>query len=398
MKFAGGLLLPWELSGMGADLFLSGLDYCLGTRLSRAPLALTWAVVEHCPLRCRHCAMQPQTTPVGDPRFLGRRIAESSVRWVSLIGGEPLLCREILPVLQILKEGGKFVSLGTSGAGLRHIYPELQEAGLDLLVLSIDALKPEEHDRFRGRRGLFREIEEVVFRQMANRTSRKPKLAIRISLHRENYQDVVPMVSFWKRYADRVIVQPVVHNEIHPIRDPEILFTSRDLPMLKKTLQELQRRFPEYRRAYYRHSPDYLGDRRGLAERLSFQCLLVPSVSATLLPNGEVRSCYGRADSVLGNLFEEDMETLWKGERARRARTILESGRSGCFCWEASAMESLEWLPVVRRIRRLSPSLQAGLMRSFAGKSMAAEGERNLRDGGLPAAPRRPGWPRSGPG
>ncbi|HOU53431.1 MAG TPA: radical SAM protein [Myxococcota bacterium] len=356
MRIAGGTLDIRDLRRLGLPLVHGGFDLFLGTRWLRHPLALTWAVVEQCPLRCRHCDMKPRSGPRRDPLELARRVARSGVRWVSLIGGEPLLLRELPDVLLLLKRSDKFVSLGTSGAGLAEHLDELVQASLDLLVVSVDGLRPQDHDTFRNRPGLLQEIEASVER-LHHRKGRHPQLIIRVTLHRDNLEDIPAIVARWRQRADRVVLQAAMNNSIHPVRDHGVLLRAEDLPRLRRVLKALGNQWPEYRRRYYALLPSVL--EHPVAAATDFRCLVVPSLSAVLMPDGTVLACYGRPESVLGNLAEEEMENLWRGPTAQQVRQAMESKQRSCFCWEAIGMDGLDLLPWLKRTRAVSSLLRS---------------------------------------
>ncbi len=78
-----------------------------------------------------------------------------------LTGGEPLLRRDILEIVRRAAERGLWVVVGTNGVRItENLAQRLAEAGARGLSLSLDALDPDRHDRFRKVRGAWRNTVE----------------------------------------------------------------------------------------------------------------------------------------------------------------------------------------------------------------------------------------------
>ena len=78
-----------------------------------------------------------------------------------LTGGEPLLRRDILEIVRRAAERGLWVVVGTNGVRItENVARRLAEAGARGLSISLDALDPDRHDRFRMVRGAWRNTVE----------------------------------------------------------------------------------------------------------------------------------------------------------------------------------------------------------------------------------------------
>ena len=86
-----------------------------------------------------------------------------------LTGGEPLLRRDILEIVRRAAERGLWVVVGTNGVRItENVARRLAEAGARGLSLSLDALDPDRHDRFRKVRGAWQNTVEGA--EILNRT------------------------------------------------------------------------------------------------------------------------------------------------------------------------------------------------------------------------------------
>jgi radical SAM protein with 4Fe4S-binding SPASM domain len=148
------------------------------------PYVISWNLTYRCNLACEHCYLDAGGTPlVGTENFADRselgtdecfkvidEIAGFAPECVTILtGGEPLLRRDILDIVRRAAERGLWVVVGTNGVRIsENVAKRLAEAGARGLSLSLDALDPDRHDRFRRVRGAWRNTVEGA--EILNRT------------------------------------------------------------------------------------------------------------------------------------------------------------------------------------------------------------------------------------
>jgi MoaA/NifB/PqqE/SkfB family radical SAM enzyme len=82
--------------------------------------------------------------------------AELKAESIYFFGGEPLIHRDIFILIGHAHAKGFLTNADTNGLVLNEEFVRrLKEAGLDMIGVSLDSWKPEEHDRLRGVNGLF---------------------------------------------------------------------------------------------------------------------------------------------------------------------------------------------------------------------------------------------------
>jgi radical SAM protein with 4Fe4S-binding SPASM domain len=140
------------------------------------PYVVSWNLTYRCNLACEHCYLDAGGTPlVGTENFADRselgteecykvidEIATFAPECITILtGGEPLLRRDILEIVGRASERGLWVVVGTNGVRItENVAGKLAAAGARGLSLSLDALDPECHDRFRRVRGAWRNTVE----------------------------------------------------------------------------------------------------------------------------------------------------------------------------------------------------------------------------------------------
>ena len=148
------------------------------------PYVVSWNLTYRCNLACEHCYLDAGPKPlVGTENFADRselgteecfkvidEIAGFAPECVTILtGGEPLLRRDILEIVQRAAERGLWVVVGTNGVRItENVARHLKDAGARGLSLSLDALDPDRHDGFRRVRGAWQNTVEGA--QILNRT------------------------------------------------------------------------------------------------------------------------------------------------------------------------------------------------------------------------------------
>jgi AdoMet-dependent heme synthase len=148
------------------------------------PYVVSWNLTYRCNLACEHCYLDAGGAPlVGTENFADRselgteecfRVIDEIAAFAPecltiLTGGEPLLRRDILEIVRRAADRELWVVVGTNGVSItENVARRLAEAGARGLSLSLDALDPDRHDRFRKVRGAWRNTVEGA--EILNRT------------------------------------------------------------------------------------------------------------------------------------------------------------------------------------------------------------------------------------
>jgi len=121
-----------------------------------------WHITERCNLRCAHCYQNNYSTPelsLSDLRKIADKIIKTLTKWnkkgrISITGGEPLIKKELIPLLEYLNKSDHVAHLDVLSNGtllnesitekLRNI-PKLRR-----VQVSLDGASPATHDFIRG--------------------------------------------------------------------------------------------------------------------------------------------------------------------------------------------------------------------------------------------------------
>ena len=122
------------------------------------------SVTDRCNLRCRYCMPSCGVPSCGHDavlRFdeivrLARLFCSNGIRHVKITGGEPLVRKGLPSLIRDLKKipGLETVSLTTNGLLLSSLLPELMDAGLDAVNISLDTLRDDRYAEITGQAAL----------------------------------------------------------------------------------------------------------------------------------------------------------------------------------------------------------------------------------------------------
>ncbi|XP_033368459.1 molybdenum cofactor biosynthesis protein 1 isoform X2 [Parus major] len=129
------------------------------------------SLTEKCNLRCQYCMPEEgvQLTPKSELLTaqeiitLARLFVKEGVEKIRLTGGEPLIRPDVVDIVGKLYklEGLKTIAVTTNGINLTRLLPQLKEAGLNAINISLDTLVPAKFEFIVRRKGFHKVIEGI---------------------------------------------------------------------------------------------------------------------------------------------------------------------------------------------------------------------------------------------
>jgi len=126
---------------------------------------LIWNLTNRCNLYCKHCYAwansEKDELSLEEIKEIVKELSKNGVKFAILSGGEPLLREDIYEISKFLRESSIKTYLSTNGLLINsQIVKEIKE-NFDYVGISIDG-NPKIHDKFRGKRGAFKESIKAV--------------------------------------------------------------------------------------------------------------------------------------------------------------------------------------------------------------------------------------------
>ena len=189
-------------------------------------------MIDRCNLRCLYCMPHGLLDPFSKEELLTMEetaeiveiFAELGITKVRLTGGEPLLRKQVPWLVRQIKKtpGIEQLVMTTNGVLLGRFAPELKDAGLDRVNISLDTLNRENFQRITGM-DKFQLVLEGIYQAM--RSGLKPLKINAVLMKGYNDSEVMDLVEFAVTYGCeiRFIEWMPTATEIHLTRESRYL-------------------------------------------------------------------------------------------------------------------------------------------------------------------------------
>ncbi len=298
-KVGSNLILHSHLPPLNSKAYSRFVDLHLISQTA-GPSHAQIAVTNLCPQNCSYCYNKDRDGKVIDTDTVIRvasELKEMGMVWFGLTGGEPLLNRNIIKIVEAVSEDCA-VKLFTTGCTLtRDRAVGLRDAGLFSVSVSLDHWDETVHDAARGYRGAFREALKAIdlFKELGD---------IDVSVSAVLSRDMIRGggTEEFLRFLDGLGINEAWLSEVKPsaktFRDERCVITEED----RLRLVKLQDRY----NASGRMTVNYLGHFEG---KECFGCNAAHKM-VYVDAFGEVSPCVFTPMSF-GNVHERDIATLF---------------------------------------------------------------------------------------
>ena len=282
--------------------------------------SVTLEVTRRCNLRCLHC--YADAGPDGEEMTLDQieQFATDLTRLgtpgVCLTGGEPMMRRDILEVLDCLRHKGLAVTMASNGTLFTPNIAKQVARRVAAISVSLDGLATA-HDHLRGPVAFEAAVAGIRNLQAAG----VPFLAVKTSVHRRALVDIPDMHGYVKGFgAKRWHVFAI---EPRGRATPELLLTQAEHDGLRAQLTSLAMSDP----LPIMFGEQTLQPRKGPCSYCATRCA-AGITQLAVLSNGAVTSCIGADRTVTeGNVLREGIASIWeRGFQKNREPTYQNCG------------------------------------------------------------------------
>jgi MoaA/NifB/PqqE/SkfB family radical SAM enzyme len=326
------------------------LSYRLDYPLVR-PSKVIFLVTHRCPLNCVMCwtrgTDQSTELPAGQILAMVDQAADWGIPEVMFSGGEPFLrFDEVVSFVARASARGIMSSVITSAWMMKEERLErLHDAGLNVLMFSIDGPDAATHDAIRGVPGSFDRIAAAI--TLAASFRGRPRPHIGDAALRDKF--VVGTMSVVMRQNAHLL--PAIHDRVIGLGADFMNLQAvtpddanraqwvppEGIPALAEGIEELVRRNARDRRVihsdgYLRAIPRYFEDPHS---RLNTRCL-AGFGEMIVTAQGEVSTCFGNVSQAGGGA--PDLKKLWRAPAFRPARRKIRACVRPCMiaCWSGT--------------------------------------------------------------
>ncbi|PLX76426.1 MAG: hypothetical protein C0614_10185, partial [Desulfuromonas sp.] len=308
------------------------------------PAHLQVEVTTHCNLKCVMCShasliKTPQHMTLAAFQQICSRVRPCKIALSGI--GEPLLNPEFLDMVRYARKQN-IATFTTTNLTLisRDKATELVASGLQLIKGSIDSLDPETYRVIRGQDAHCKVVDGLNNLLEARRQAgtRHPYIRLQFVMQQANFPEIPEVVDFCAEGGvDAIYFQP-----LDPVFDqPDCEQRLADLPrhQFHATLQQASEKASASN--VVTNLPSLLRDFGTVwrkyqvtdqAYRETGSCMM-PWTSLYIAVDGGVRLCCAFASSpemTLGNIFEDDFESIWNGAAYQAYRRQFAKGQRVC--------------------------------------------------------------------
>jgi MoaA/NifB/PqqE/SkfB family radical SAM enzyme len=333
------------------------------------PSMITLRMTNQCNLRCTQCGQWGEHGAFHDRTRAGAVSSElTTAQWrtfldqmspscphVYFFGGEPMLRRDLLPLVRHAAERGMATGVNTNGTILRGRGEEIVKSGLDYILVSIDGPREVNNLIRIGPRDPFAMTREGVKELVAARRRSGalcPLIEVFMTLTTENQGEILTTAKIARElgadyfslaagmfttpefaaesareYEAEFGIAPAFYGGF--VRDVSRMDAVAILRDVRAVRALWGARFKEYPpmefdlETYYRRPEQKLNDRPCIAPWLTMQ----------IMPDGTMAFCEDFADLPCGNVTREHPLDLWNNERSRAWRRRIRT--KGVFAAES---------------------------------------------------------------
>jgi MoaA/NifB/PqqE/SkfB family radical SAM enzyme len=163
-EVGGNLILHSHLPPLNSRAYSRFVNEHLLSRTS-GPSHAQIGITNACPQNCEYCYNRNRQGRVMDKQTIksaAAHLKRMGVVWLGLTGGEPLLNKDIVEIVESIA-GDCAVKLFTTGCTLTpEMARDLRKAGLFSVSVSLDSSAEAEHDRGRRYKGAFRQALKAI--------------------------------------------------------------------------------------------------------------------------------------------------------------------------------------------------------------------------------------------
>lgn len=214
---------------------------------TKRPLTVSFEVTYSCNARCKHCHLGGiiKGEQLASPERFGELCRQIQPVVAQISGGEPLLRKDLEQIVQCMKRPNRapYIVVTTNGLMLtKQRYESLRRAGVDQFSVSLD-YPDERHDEFRGVKGLFRRIENLV---KELNTGNGKAITLSCVVQRDNFRDLIKIADLSEKWGVSVNFSTYTWlrtNDMNYVLDQDDLVEFRDIVRQLLTLRNKYQNF-----------------------------------------------------------------------------------------------------------------------------------------------------------
>lgn len=339
---------------------------------SLQPREVNLELTHRCNLKCKMCGVwikgvdsSLQELTAAEYLDLFQQMKNIGVRLVTLTGGEPFIRKDLFDIVEAAKSKGLICNVFTNGTLIDDLAVErIFGYGIDKIIVSIDGLGPI-HDSIRGVSGAFDKAIGALSNVVAERRSRdkkKPELDIHMTLLNENVGDITQLSILCQRLGVNFSFQPYSESneqaveqtlsQVETIRSLRYMPHDETLRFSEEDIRQIRREVAQLPVTFYTRLLSSFTDEDLRYGVISIKKCYITRNFMMVDPYGNVFPCTNLDRYIVGNVRNESLERIWRGERYAALRTklsqhLLPACTHCCHC--ADNLDVIQLIKIILR-------------------------------------------------
>lgn len=264
---------------------------------------------------------------------------------IMLTGGEPFLRKDIFNIIEYATSFNIPTDIVSNGSLItKGIAKKLINSKLENIAISLDGIKPETHDKIRGKKGAFKKTVQGIKLLISEKkeVGKGPKICVWTTIVESNIKELYDILIFVKKLGVECLVyHPVILNPTdmqHTFYEGKLWPSKESLKVLKKNLDKIIAYKEKQGLVEFLHDTylflDYF--KNNLTKR-DWKCN--PFEFISIGPDYSVQSC----GESFGNLKNSDLDTVLNSNKAKRIRQKMKVCKKNCLqtCWARPEADNL---------------------------------------------------------
>jgi len=302
----------------------------IGSRLFKSPkiINVCYFVTYKCNANCLFCNIgnksieQPELDSQQAKNLIDQ-LSEIGVHWISLVGGEPLLRKDLPQLIDYINQKGMQASIVTNGLIVK---PTVLDSKPKEINVSLDFLG-NLHDTHRNVPMAFKKALEAIAFYSKNKSRYRFTLGINIVLMPMNIEHIEPLLTFLAQFPiDKINIQPLL---LPQVRDQQRItgFSHIEIRKVDNLLKRIHNQFGHLlgtSSLFLKAIPEYLKGKH----QHNLHCFS-GSTFLNITPDGEILPCLFMGSA--GNIKHTSLKKIIKSNTYHRLhkRALL---RNCCDC------------------------------------------------------------------
>jgi len=307
------------------------------------PVFVVMDITNKCNLRCRHCSIwsnSPGAAEMSTNQV--KRLLSDLKKWLGTFhlgfcGGEPLLRKDLIDIIQFAEQNGIVTSIISNGVLLDERWAkQLLSCGLYSVTISLDGFTPQTHDSIRGVPGTFDRATAAVkhLKALKNRYDSKTRITINTVIMEPNLDELLGILNWVETNGlDEIWLAPLGENFGSAVNDADWFQKSnlwvRNLDKLDHVLNELIRR--KENGAPINNTVSHLNSiRHYFRSACSVKSPICEAGITTIgiSANGDIVLCPSM--KPIGNVMRSALKEMWNSGRAKEIRNQIRTCEKVC--------------------------------------------------------------------